>query len=495
MTVSFQKAVKSIKNKVDDFKKMYDPTIRLQDPKLESILNSDNKNIKVIKKELKKIDEELQKESSIDIFRIYQREFEKYFKEFKEIQKKYIHLKAVTEEEKKYYDQNKDAIRKIIQSLNSIEVITDNMKKRILQKCNHYHINVELPKEKNTTKKSDVEVEMKSATKDKLEVFKQDEKKPKIDLLKILKEMNSQVDDLHKRLLEAKQKKDATIDLYAIKDQIAQLKKQYRKYQLQIKDMKHHPRFVEVDMNQLMNSSKALDELQNMCQSFLEDKKPVNEVPFEELPVSKILLNHQKEVKEKEKYIVTEKEKGLISSSLNEDLKHCNEELSKIRNFVNRANPKLRNRAFLNGVSSYVKNMVKLSFSMFPVVLFKNRQIGTLTSCVLINNRIRMARKIVCDEKKELVYMEYNKIENQIVSKINCYVTIKNVLENSLDQLDKLQDEIEKKFRMTKDDKIVLEIQTGLSSMKGQLETMKQQINDAYNEEKENEKKKKNLVN
>ena len=91
--------------------------------------------------------------------------------------------------------------------------------------------------------------------------------------------------------------------------------------------------------------------------------------------------------------------------------------------------------------------------------------------------------------------MKNNKIESQIVSKINCYVTIKNVLENSLDQLDKLQDEIEKKFRMTKDDKIVLEIQTGLSSMKGQLETMKQQINDAYNEEKENEKKKKNLVN
>ena len=44
---------------------------------------------------------------------------------------------------------------------------------------------------------------------------------------------------------------------------------------------------------------------------------------------------------------------------------------------------------------------------------------------------------------------------------------------------------------MAKDDKIVLEIQTGLSSMKGQLETMKQQINDAYNEEKENEKRRK----
>ncbi len=486
MTVSFQNAVKSIKNKVDDFKKMYDPTIRLQDPKLESILSNDIKNTKTIKKELKKIEEELKKDSSIDIFRIYQREFEKYFKEFKNIQKKYVHLKAVTDEEKKYYEKNKDAIRKVIQSLNSIEVITDSMKKKILQKCNHYHINVELPKEKNVSKNG-VEVDMMNATKDKLEV-KEDIKHPKIDLLKILKDMNNQVDSIHKRLLEFKNKQDSTIDLYAIKDQIQQLKKQYRIHQNGIKNMKHHPRFVEVDLNKLMNGPKAIEELQKLCQKSLDNQKPLDDVPLEEIPVSKILLNQQKEVKEKERYIVTEKEKGLISSSLNEDLKHCNEEQSKIRNFVNRANPKLRNRAFLNGMASYVKNMVKLSFSMFPVVLFKNRQIGTLTSCMLVNNRIRMARKLVRDEKKEIVYMEYNKIEGQIVTRINCYLTIKNVVENSLDQLNKLTEEIENKFRFEKDDKIVLEIQTGLSSMKGQLETMKQQMTDSYNEEKAKQK-------
>lgn len=55
----------------------------------------------------------------------------------------------------------------------------------------------------------------------------------------------------------------------------------------------------------------------------------------------------------------------------------------------------------MNGFASFIKNMERLSFSMFPVVLFQNKQIGTLTSCMLVNNRIRMARKIVSDEKKK----------------------------------------------------------------------------------------------
>ena len=103
-------------------------------------------------------------------------------------------------------------------------------------------------------------------------------------------------------------------------------------------------------------------------------------------------------------------------------------------------------------------------------------------------NQDSLLVKYIYNEKKEIVYMEYNKIEGQIVTRINCYLTIKNVVENSLDQLNKLTEEIENKFRFEKDDKIVLEIQTGLSSMKGQLETMKQQMTDSYNEEKAKQK-------
>lgn len=485
--MTFQKVVDVLKNKVDVLKNKYDSTIKLQDPKLGFILRNDLKNIQEIKKELKKINEELSKNNSIDIFRIYQREFEKYFRDFKEIQKKYIHLKAVTELEKQYYEQNKEAIKQVIQALNSVEVTSDNLKKVIINKCNHYKISLEPVEsvEKVTT------LPIHQATKEKLEVFDKVSKAPKVDLLKELKVMNQQIDEIHKNLLQMENKTDnQEIDLYALKDKINDLKKRYNKYQSSFKNMRHHPRFEEIDTNRLLFSSQSLEIIMEMCLKQIAKIKP-KEAINNDVPVSKILLNYQKEVKEKEKYVVTEKERGLISSSLNEDLKHCNEELAKIRNFVNRANPKLRKRAFLNGVSSFIKNMVKLSFSMFPVVLFKNRQIGTLTSCMLVNNRIRIARKIISDEKKEMIYMDYNKIENQIATKVNCYVTIKNILDNSLDQLNKLQMEVESKFKFEKDDKLVIEIQNGLSSMKGQLETVKQQINTSYLEEKENEKRRK----
>lgn len=90
--------------------------------------------------------------------------------------------------------------------------------------------------------------------------------------------------------------------------------------------------------------------------------------------------------------------------------------------------------------------------------------------------------------------MEYNKIENQLGTKVNCYATIKNVLDNSLDQLNKLTMETESKFHLLRDDQVVIEMNKSLDRMKSQLENMKNQINEEYQEEKELDKKKKSVT-
>ena len=146
----------------------------------------------------------------------------------------------------------------------------------------------------------------------------------------------------------------------------------------------------------------------------------------------------------------------MISSSIIEDLDHTKEEMSKIRNFVSKANPKLRDKAFINGVTSFTKNTIKMIDSMFPTTLFKNRYLGNITSCVLINNRIRLMRKLISNQKKEMLYMEYKNVVGQVENKDNCLVTTKNVIDNSIDQLEKLILEVDSRYYENDDGKLII---------------------------------------
>ena len=175
--------------------------------------------------------------------------------------------------------------------------------------------------------------------------------------------------------------------------------------------------------------------------------------------------------------MVTKKDSELITSSINEDIKNANIEIAKIRNLVLKANPKLKDRALCNGINQFIESTSKLSFSMFPIVLFKNKTIGTLISSILVNNRIRLIRNLVIEEKKEISYIEYSNIEKQIINKTNTMTANKNVLMNTLDQLDKFVLELKYKYRYNKEIEIG-EIINKISTLKGQISSLKDELED-----------------
>ena len=428
-----------------------DSYIDLNNENSIKIMENDNKEVLNIKREINYLETELDKNINLDILALYKQDFDNKIKLLNDINHKYIKANQ-TISDKEIDEKIKNIYNQLDRNLKNTYDIIDKLQEKFKQK--HDILN----------KKSKFPLPIKSATKEVLE----NNVDKKIDALTTLKKMNNDIDIYHKRLIEIKKqgkiKKDDTLkySLYWLKDKIVTLKKEYNILEKRSEFKKIKPRNVEnIDTNKLLNDSKAIDTLFLLCQSELENID-------NELYIDK--KSKKKEHIKKEKHVVTKKDYALITSSINKDIENANIEIAKIRSLVSKANEKLRDRALYTGIDQFINNTSKLSFSMFPIVLFKNENIGLLVSSILVNNRIKLVRNLILEEKKELSYIEYNNIEKQITTKINCLALNKNIMSNSIDQLDKLTYEINFKYRNSKgiDTK---EIENQIVILKGKIET------------------------
>ena len=401
--------------------------IDLQNKDSIRIIEMDNKEVLNIKKEINHLIIELDKNINLDILLLYKQEFDKEIKQLNDINHKYIKVSKMLEDEK-IGEKIKKAYNKLSKNIISTNELVTQLKEIFNQKY-------------NILKKKEEKIKpLTIVSKDKIE----NPNDTKIDALGLIKKMNSDVNIYHQKLLEIKKKhrssseNELKYELYFLKDKIIGLKKEYSilEKRKEFKKLKSHVSYDNIDTNKLIKSSASIETLYNLCQKELDDFNIPNEKP------------------KKEKFVVTKKDSELITSSINEDIKNANIEIAKIRNLVLKANPKLKDRALCNGINQFIESTSKLSFSMFPIVLFKNKTIGTLISSILVNN-----------------------IEKQIINKTNTMTANKNVLMNTLDQLDKLVLELKYKYRYNKEIEIG-EIINKISTLKGQISSLKDELED-----------------
>lgn len=436
--LNFNQQIKKYYSSITSKENIETKKIDISDVEVTKILDIDYKSLNKLKRDYNYILDQLNKSINDDIVVLYKKEFDKKHNELQQIRIKYQNMNNIfisDEDCKEVISYNKAIIKKITKLLSNILIQDENIKN-------------ELSNKKIKSKPKKVEQEEKN-----------------IDYIALIKTMNNSIDTYHKQLTIIKRQlirekdKDELekilYNLYWIKDKIVNVKKEYdSNFNIDIlKKLKLNHSCDNVDNNKLIISSRAIESLLAICENDIQKVKDKNLLKnTQQKKINKIVKNE----KAKEKYIVDKKELQLISSSIIEDLDHTKEEMSKIRNFVSKANPKLRDKAFINGVTSFTKNTIKMIDSMFPTTLFKNRYLGNITSCVLINNRIRLMRKLISNQKKEMLYMEYKNVVGQVENKDNCLVTTKNVIDNSIDQLEKLILEVDSRYYENDDGKLII---------------------------------------
>lgn len=101
-------------------------------------------------------------------------------------------------------------------------------------------------------------------------------------------------------------------------------------------------------------------------------------------------------------------------------------------------------RTFLGSIMNFMNHNMRLTFSIFPFFMFRNKNIGRLTSTILINNSIRNMRKALGNQ--EINYIHTANIAKKIKKSKNELEIAKDICFDSLHQITNLKKEFIKVF-------------------------------------------------
>lgn len=140
------------------------------------------------------------------------------------------------------------------------------------------------------------------------------------------------------------------------------------------------------------------------------------------------------------------------------EIKHFKEKLNSLQQIEKKP-------YFLRKIMQYVNHAIRLTFSLFPFAIFKNKKIGFLTSAIMVNNNIRSMRNAVGNN--QVPYIEFNKIANKIKKSEEELEHAKYICYDSLDQIIHLKNEFlsEMNYETSPEIEAVLKQMNTLESM------------------------------
>lgn len=203
----------------------------------------------------------------------------------------------------------------------------------------------------------------------------------------------------------------------------------------------------DIDEFDLIKDNKKIKETISWCENTLFNiEKKKQEILSTKKVVSNTQKDEKKDIQKKEeskKKKPVEKEKNKLSQLILADkiiYDNIVKEKRKIAKFNHQVALMNRNQRKLN-IFYYTKNLVSsilnLSFSIFPISLFKNKILGGLVSGVMINNSLRSVRKILKPDI-ELSYI-YANLEKEIISTSNYLNKMASVCDDSLKQIEDIR--------------------------------------------------------
>ena len=253
-----------------------------------------------------------------------------------------------------------------------------------------------------------------------------------LDMNKELKKQTKKIREVEKGISQTRTINELyqlQTSLLWLKNQLFKLEKEYKEIagQKEFLNLKKQTQYYQIDQNNLLKNKDSIHELVMECERLL-DKIAIKE---------KAISNPTIQVEKEEKVKTIEQEKKSEPYFDIEDFKQLQLQIQMDikRQFLEIEELKITSvHNQLNGFFGKIFQFVsKTAFFITPIAFFKNRLIGTLTSSILIHNRVRSLRKVI--EQKEVLYETGENLYTNIRSRKDCLKQIHLNLNNSLVEL------------------------------------------------------------
>ena len=419
------------------YKKQVDKTIK----KLDKIDNAKNreqqKEIKKKKEELNKLKEEIVKVESklndeINILDI------KEEKEEPVIDKKpneEIIIKKETKEPSKGIDIVKNASKKTGKVIKNGSIKTGKVIKKGTVKT--------AKAVGKTSKKAGAFVigsvgALASNIKNKAKVKKAKKQEYK-NLKNNIKEINLKINRAYKEISKIKNNYSETKlqELQFVKEKVLDLKEDYitLRSNKNFKSLKIDKNIDNIDPNHLSHHGNAIYDLIDYVEL------SINEVKEGIITSKPVIKKEEKPEVKKEKVVTFDiNDFTLVKECIEKDVNASLNDVVKIKNEINDIPFKYKKSRLLNRVSSFFKFSMNTAISLIPFGIFKNKFVATLTSGIILNNRIKAMRSIVYDKKLE--FINYEKVIDDINDKNTCLSKTSFVLLDTVKSIDEVSSKL-----------------------------------------------------
>lgn len=412
------------------------------------------KEIEKINKRAINIEKEIENEISPFVLKTYKKEINKKIQKLEKIKniKTREEIKEIKKEEEHLLNINKKIEEKLINigSLEKYKVkseIKNKEEKKFLEienkveLNNNKKINKEVIKNKVDTNLKKVVITSKKGLKkiknasliggtlllNKVVKIKKEETKKKIEKLdkndNIKKEIIEFNNIINKTYNEVRDNNNE-IDLLEKKKKIEELKQKY--IELTRYDdfiyLKDDYKINSIDSNHLVYHEKSIDDLID----YLNNR--IDEVEKEKALREEDLLNEKKKVND----IM------LAKTSIKEDISLSMREIKKIKKDILRIPTSYKKPNLITRLSNFFKYSINIGISLIPFGIFKNKLLATLTSGIILNNRIRCMNSIISNSDK-VAFIEYENILANLNDRKNYLENTNYVLLDTISQIDLLK--------------------------------------------------------
>jgi len=254
-----------------------------------------------------------------------------------------------------------------------------------------------------------------------------------------IKEINLKINRAYKEISKIKNNYSETKlqELQFVKEKVLDLKEDYITLRSNKKfiSLKIDKNIDNIDPNHLSHHGNAIYDLIDYVEL------SINEVKEGIITSKPVIKKEEKPELKKEKVITFDiNDFTLVKECIEKDVNASLNDVVKIKNEINDIPFKYKKSRLLNRVSSFFKFSMNTAISLIPFGIFKNKFVATLTSGIILNNRIKAIRSIVYDKKLE--FINYEKVIDDINDKNTCLSKTSFVLLDTVKSIDEVSSKL-----------------------------------------------------
>lgn len=454
--------------------------------RVEKGINEFNKNIDEIDKKIIQIRESYKNESTPSILNIYIKQCDKLINKLNKIDNKKTREDEKTIKDK--IEEVKELKYDINEHINSLE-LTDLPNVKIKRKKQKSETNFDIIREKllialQVIKKYLIKlgkaiIKLSKIIANKIGILinkikkeiakKRKKNKERKILYNNVRYLNRKINVFYTKISNIKNSTTRLQELLLLKEKILDLRDNYDKLTRMkgFRELSKKKRVNRLDPNHLIHHDKAIYDLIDYINNTIElEKAKPKEVTIK--PTEHI---------EKKEFHIDDAELTLVRNSIVKDIDSSKKDIEKILKDIDDIPLKHKKVSLLQRVDNFFKYSMNTAITLIPFGLFRSKLVATLTSGIIINNRIRSMNSIM--KGKEVTFINYDAILNSISNKKTCLENTSYVLEDTIENIDMINQNLIKNYS---DNAESLKLMKQLEEMKADLIDEDQKIENMLEE-------------